>query len=98
MINCRGRSTRPIPVAEGSNRGRPRRSRVLSFLMLPSDPHLQPGFHPVGLRCRYGTASGESASTTDEKPAPVSAGLTDQVASNRPYPPSFLSEIVERPG
>jgi hypothetical protein len=98
MINYRGRSTRPIPTAEDSNRGRPRQSRVLRFLMLLGDPHSQHGFHPVGLRCRYGTASGESASTTDEKPAPVSAGLTDQVASNRPYPPSFLSEVIERPG
>lgn len=98
MFDCRGRETRPMPIVQGSNRGRLRRSRVLTFLILPSDPHSQHGFHPVGLRCRNGTASGASASTTDEKPAPASVGLTDQVASNRPYPPSFLREVIERPG
>jgi len=37
------------------------------------------GSYPVGLWRHYGTASGDQASTTDEKPALASAGLTDQV-------------------
>jgi hypothetical protein len=98
MINCRGRETRPMPVIAVSNRGRHRQSQVPVFLMLPSCPHSQHGFYPIGLRCRLRTASGEPASMTDEKLAHASAGLTGQVASSRPYPPSFLSEVTERPG
>ena len=45
-----------------------------------------------------GTANGEPASTTDEKPTPASAGLTDQVAWNLPSQPSSLVEVGERPG
>lgn len=56
------------------------------------------GCYPVGLWCRYGTASGDPASTTDEKPALASAGLTNQVESRRPYPPSSLREVIKRPG
>ena len=56
------------------------------------------GLYPVGLWCLHGTASGDPASTTDEKPALASAGLTSQVESRRPYPPSSLGEVNGRPG
>ncbi len=39
--------------------------------------------------------AGEPAGTTDEKPALASAGLTDQVESRRPYPPSSLRSQQE---
>ena len=45
---------------------------------------------PLGLLCHDGTASGETARTTDEKDARFSAGLTDQVALRRSSPPSSL--------
>jgi len=57
-----------------------------------------PGCYPVGLWCHHGTASGVPVSTTDEKPALATAGLTGQVESRRPYPPSSLREVIGRPG
>ena len=45
-----------------------------------------------------GTASGQPASMTDEKPALVSTGLMGQVALCRPFPPSSRDEVTERPG
>ena len=42
-----------------------------------------------------GHSQEDPASTIDEKPALASAGLTDQVESRRPYPPSSL---VKSPG
>jgi hypothetical protein len=56
------------------------------------------GRYPVGLWCLNGTASGDPASATDEKPALASAGLTSQVESRRPCPPSSLYEVIGRPG
>jgi len=57
-----------------------------------------PGCYPVGLWCHHGTASRDPVSTTDEKPALATAGLTGQVESRRPYPPSSLREVIGRPG
>jgi len=50
------------------------------------------GRYPIGHSCLHGTAWRESTRTTDEKPAFASAGLTDQVALHRSYPPSSLIE------
>lgn len=41
-------STRTMLVQLVPNQGRPRQSRVLGFLMPPSDPHLYNGSCPVG--------------------------------------------------
>jgi hypothetical protein len=50
----------------------------------------------LDLRCQFGTANGEPAGTTDEKPALASAGLTDQVALRRSCPPSSLPMMSPR--
>jgi hypothetical protein len=64
-----------------------------------TDLHFKNGSSPSqGFTCRYGTASGDPASMTDEKPALASAGLMGQVASRLPYPPSFRDEVTKRPG
>jgi len=47
----------------------------------------------IGLWCRYGTASGEPASTTDQKPVLESAGLCGQVESGHPSLPSSLEKV-----
>jgi len=47
----------------------------------------------IGLWCRYGTASGEPASTTDPKPTLESAGLSGQVELGHPLLPSFLEKV-----
>ena len=47
----------------------------------------------MGLWCRNGTASGEPASVTDQKPALESAGLCGQVESGHPSLPSSLEKV-----
>jgi hypothetical protein len=46
------------------------------------------------LSCHYGTATGESASMTDQQPALESAGLYGQVESNLPLLPSSLKKVL----
>jgi hypothetical protein len=77
-------------VKQLSSRGRHRQSQALVFLVFASRCSGTSGSYPVGLWCRRGTATGDPFNTTDEKPALASAGLTDQVESRRPYPPSSL--------
>ena len=45
----------------------------------------------------HGTASGEPASTTDQKPGLESAGLNGQVESNHPSLPSFPEKVGWEP-
>lgn len=85
-------------IKQASSRGRHRQSQGLVFLGPASGSPFVLRPHPVGLLCHQGTASGEPASTTDEKPALASAGLTDQVELCHSYPPSSLDEVAERPG
>jgi hypothetical protein len=58
---------------------------------------MKTGWCPVGLWCHYGTASGEPASTTDQKPALESAGLCGQVESGHPSLPSSLGKLAGEP-
>jgi hypothetical protein len=85
-------------VTRISSRGRHCRSQALVFLVLR--PVLQMNEAYIRLvYCADSAQPGEEpANTTDKKPALASAGLTDQVASRRPYPPSSLEEVYERPG
>jgi len=55
--------------------------------------HIQAGLYSNSLWCRYGTASGEPASMTDQQPALESAGLYGQVESGRPSLPSSLEKV-----
>ena len=68
-----------------------RRCPLSMALLLPSNNK--------GFTCLYSTASGNTASMTDEKPTFLaSVGLMGQVASCRPFPPSSRYEVTERPG
>ncbi len=51
----------------------------------------------MDLWCRYGTASEEPASTTDQKPVLESAGLCGQVESYHPSLPSSLEKVGGEP-
>ncbi len=50
-------------------------------------------YEPIGLWCRYDTASGEPASTTDQQPVLESTGLSGQVESGHPSLPSSLEKV-----
>jgi len=54
---------------------------------------IQAGSYSISLWCRYGTASGEPVSMTDQQPALESAGLYGQVESGRPSLPSSLEKV-----
>ena len=83
------RKTRAIPcLVPVCSRGRLRQSQALVFLALRLVLQLEWGLISGWSLVPYGTARGEPASTTDEKPALASAGLIDQVELRRPYPPS----------
>jgi len=68
-------------------------SQALVFLAPASSSPSFSGLYLRGFLCRYGTASGEPASTTDQSPALESAGLCGQVESGHPSLPSSLEKV-----
>ena len=98
IINCRG-PLDPYDAVEASSQ-----SGVTSSNPGPGVPHAAE-LSPLAKRLisswpempiRH--SQWRTASMADEKPAPASAGLTDQVASSLPSQPSSLGEVAERPG
>lgn len=82
-----------------SNRGRPRQSRWPNLMLAQGAPDKGMRLLSSDAEVPKGmAATGEPASTTDEKPALGSVGLTDQVESCRSSLPSFRDESPGRPG
>jgi hypothetical protein len=85
-------------IEHASSWGRRRQSQAFVFLvqrLVLRKDRLLSGWPEMP----RGTSSEEPASTTDEKSVLGSTGLTDQVASRRPYPPSSpLGVVIEKPG
>jgi hypothetical protein len=87
-----------MQTADISNQGRPRQSKVPLFLMPSGDLQLSNGCRPIGHHVPWWHSHWSTISMTDEKSAPASAGLTDQVALSLPSQPSFPRKVNERPG
>ena len=76
-----------------TDRGSMNTSQALVFLAPASSSPSFSGLYLLGFLCRYDTASGEPASTTDQSPALESAGLCGQVESGHPSLPSSLEKV-----
>jgi hypothetical protein len=82
------------PEHWAADRGSTNTSQALVFLTpASSSPRWKQASNRLVFLCRYGTASGEPASTTDQKPALESAGLCGQVESGHPSLPSSLEKV-----
>jgi hypothetical protein len=76
-----------------TNRGRTIIPRCLCSSCQRQILHHSSRLNSNSLWCRYGTASGEPASMTDQQRALESAGLYGQVESGRPSLPSSLEKV-----
>ena len=91
--------THTILVIQGFQSGETSSIPGTGVPLAAEDIPLSTALSPKGFTCLYGTASGDTASMTDEKPILLaSVGLMGQVASCRPFPPSSRYEVTERPG